>query len=486
MTNSIIKQNPILIGALSGMFPAIFYCVKNFGLVYSSRHLLFFTICFVILPIIISVVVNTVLSSYKYHQLKQHWNPFFGFVYFFGSINLLNFGGKLELLLYPCILLGGVVFSYGFRAHFSKFLFFQFLLTTYAVFNLSASFFKYTNVSTEWKNHNDDIEQIKLIHRPNIYLFQPDGYVNFSEINKGYYKHDNSDFENYLTQKGFINYEGFRSNYASTLTSNSSLFMMKHHHYFYRPEKGDLFNYRKHIVTENAVLSILKKNNYQTHYIVENPYILANVPKLGFDSVNISYDEFGPLFQWGNPVHDVYADLMTLVNQNTSTPQFYFVEFYKPSHVSTTKKLSIGKEQERKLWIDRLKEANKLLVNLVDSVLERDPNALIVILGDHGGYVGFDFTGQMENKILIRDLIYSTFSTQLSILWPSEKLKQSSSKIKSTVNVFRHVFSNLAEDPKYTKHLEPNESWNIVLDKEEKGIYKYIDENGEIDVSSIH
>lgn len=305
-------------------------------------------------------------------------------------------------------------------------------------------------------------------------------------INKGYYKHDNSDFENYLTQKGFINYEGFRSNYASTLTSNSSLFMMKHHHYFYRPEKGDLFNYRKHIVTENAVLSILKNNNYQTHYIVENPYILANVPKLGFDSVNISYDEFGPLFQWGNPVHDVYADLMTLVNQNTSTPQFYFVEFYKPSHVSTTKKLSIGKEQERKLWIDRLKEANKLLVNLVDSVLERDPNALIVILGDHGGYVGFDFTGQMENKILIRDLIYSTFSTKLSILWPSEKLKQSSSKIKSTVNVFRHVFSNLAEDPKYTKHLEPNESWNIVLDKEEKGIYKYIDENGEIDVSSIH
>ncbi|MGB2370489.1 MAG: hypothetical protein ACPH53_04145 [Flavobacteriaceae bacterium] len=127
-----------------------------------------------------------------------------------------------------------------------------------------------------------------------------------------------------------------------------------------------------------------------------------------------------------------------------------------------------------------------MLVNLVDSVLERDPNALIVILGDHGGYVGFDFTGQMENKILIRDLIYSTFSTQLSILWPSEKLKQSSSKIKSTVNVFRHVFSNLAEDPKYTKHLEPNESWNIVLDKEEKGIYKYIDENGEIDVSSIH
>ena len=187
------------------MFPAIFYSVKNFGLVYSSRHLLFFTICFVIIPIIISVVVNTVLSSYKYHQLKQHWNPFFSFVYFLGSINFLNFGGKLELLLYPFILLGGIVFSYGFKAHFSKFLFFQFLLTVYALCKLGLGFFNYTNFSSEWKTQNDDIEQIKLIHRPNIYLFQPDGYVNFSEIDKGYYNIDNSVFENYLTQKGFIN-----------------------------------------------------------------------------------------------------------------------------------------------------------------------------------------------------------------------------------------------------------------------------------------
>jgi hypothetical protein len=487
LINSIIrqKQNPILIGGLSGMFPAIFYSVKNFGLVYSSRHLLFFTICFVIIPIIISVVVNTVLSSYKYHQLKQHWNPFFSFVYFFGSINFLNFGGKLELLLYPFILLGGIVFSYGFKAHFSKFLFFQFLLTVYALCKLGLGFFNYTNFSSEWKTQNDDIEQIKLIHRPNIYLFQPDGYVNFSEIDKGYYNIDNSVFENYLTQKGFINYDGFRSNYFSTLTSNSSLFMMKHHHYFYKPEKGDLFNYRKHIITENTVLSILKNNNYQTHYIVENPYILANVPKLGFDSVNISYDEFGPLYQWGEPVHDVYEDFLTLLNHDRTSPQFYFVEFYKPFHVSVSKKVSKGKEKEREQWIDQLKEANNLLVNLVDSVLEKDPNALIIILGDHGGYVGFDYTKQIKTKTLNRDLIYSAFSAQLSILWPSENLKQSSPEIKSTVNVFRHVFSNLAEDPKYTKHLEPNESWNIVFDKEEKGIFKYIDENGEIDVSPI-
>ena len=140
MKNSVVKQNPILIGALSGMFPAIYYCIKNFGLVYSSRHFFFFTICFVVLPIFIYVVVNSILSSFKYDQLKQHWGPFFSFVYFFGSINFLNFGGKLELLLFPCILLGGIVFSYGFKAHFIKFLFFQFLLTIYALYNFGLGF----------------------------------------------------------------------------------------------------------------------------------------------------------------------------------------------------------------------------------------------------------------------------------------------------------------------------------------------------------
>ena len=50
--------------------------------------------------------------------------------------------------------------------------------------NWVLGFFIYSNFSTEWKTQNDDIEQIKLINRPNIYLFQPDGYVNFSEINK--------------------------------------------------------------------------------------------------------------------------------------------------------------------------------------------------------------------------------------------------------------------------------------------------------------
>ena len=76
-------------------------------------------------------------------------------------------------------------------------------------------------------------------------------------------------------------------------------------------------------------MSYPKNNNYQTHYIVENPYIPASsYQHLDMNTVHISYDEFGPLYQWGEPVHDVYEDFVKLINQDPSTPQFYFVEFY--------------------------------------------------------------------------------------------------------------------------------------------------------------
>ena len=39
----------------------------------------------------------------------------------------------------------------------------------------------------------------------------------------------------------------------------SSLFMMKHHYYFFKPERADQFNYRKHIITENTALDELSQ-----------------------------------------------------------------------------------------------------------------------------------------------------------------------------------------------------------------------------------
>ena len=92
--------------------------------------------------------------------------------------------------------------------------------------------------------------------------------------------------------------------------------------------------------------------------------------------------------------------------------------------------------------------------------------------------MGLDYTMQVKKKTDDRDLIYSMFSSQLSILWP-EKLEDGKElEIKSSVNVFRYIFSQLAKKESLLNHLELDESYIILDDNEYKGVYTYINEKG--------
>ena len=45
---------------------------------------------------------------------------------------------------------------------------------------------------SSWTLQPDAIQEASFVTKPNVYFIQPDGYVNFSEINKGYYNIDNN------------------------------------------------------------------------------------------------------------------------------------------------------------------------------------------------------------------------------------------------------------------------------------------------------
>ena len=470
--------NSLASGLLAGIYPALYYCDKNFAMVNSTEHLIFFTSYFLILPGVLSLTITIFLSKIRLKKHLLQVNSFIGFFFFWSSINYLFFSGKKQFLLYIFILVTSCIYSYFLKKHHPKLMLIQGLLVILASINLISTFYTNYSISSDWKKHSDSISNITFKHRPNIYLLQPDGYVNFSELSKGYYDNEDADFEDYLSKKGFTNYNDFRSNYTSTLTSNSSLFMMKHHAYFNIPNYSDVIDYRKHIISENTVLSIFKNNGYETHFISEKPYLLANYPKLGFDSANFSYDEFGPILKWDAKSARIENSLKTKITEVKKTPQFYFLEFFNPSHISTWEKYSTGKAEERALWIGRKENANTTLKTLIDTIVNQDPTALILILSDHGGFVGLDYTMQIKKKTDDRDLIYSMFSSQLSILWP-EKLEDGKElEIKSSVNVFRYIFSQLAKKESLLNHLELDESYIILDDNEYKGVYTYINEKG--------
>lgn len=474
-----ITANPLFLALGVGLYPLVFYYSQNFGMINSWEQFLYFTLLFLILPLIFFTALKW-LSKYTFTtKLGKYIIPFFSVFIFLFYIKIILLGGIQKKLILAIILIAALS-TYFLHRHLKKWVLLQLLLAIIGIIGLIPIFAKYLNYSDVWTNQPDEIESVILRKKPNIYYIQPDGYISFSEIGKGFYQIDNSHFNSFLKENKFKNYPDFRSNYITTLTSNSATFMMKHHFYNNNSDYSEMLHARQNIVTDNSVLSILKNNGYKTHFITEHPYLMVNMPKVGYDYINFDYSEIPNITTGFEVKKDVFVDLENAIANKSKEGNFFFIEIFEPGHISTTQSASKRKTEERKLWIEKLKIANNKLESMIGLIVKKDPDALIMIMADHGGFVGLDYTQQVYQKTTDRDIIYSTFGTILSIRWPNEIAPEIDANLKSGVNVFRILFSYLSEENKYLQHLQADESYLIIKEGAEPGIYKYIDGKGNI------
>jgi Sulfatase len=473
------KSFPLLTGLAAGLYPMLFYYSNNFSLINSWGHFRYFLMMFLLLPIFGIFLLDKITKGPKFDRYRKYLIPFLNLFIFLFLMKVCLYGG-LQKKMIVVIGLVSIAFAYFLYKHYKKVVVFQLLLAVIGIYTFTNTMISQLNFSDEWKQPVDDIAEVTLRSKPNIYYIQPDGYVNFSELKKGYYHYDNSSFEHYLTQNGFTHYDDFRTNYASTLSSNSSAFMMKHHYYNNGLSFSEGIDARETIISDNTVLRLLKRNGYKTYFISEAPYLMVNRPKMGYDYTNFSYDDISYLSTGFREKGDVVEDLSSTLLLDRDHPKFYFIEFFNPGHIEGTKEKSEGREKERELWLESLERANEKLKLLISEILEKDPNALILMMGDHGGFVGMDYTHQIYVKTQERDLVHSIFSSQLSIRWPEGTQPEEDPGFQSSVNVFRILFAHLSGETKYLEKLQPDESYVIINEGAPKGIYKYIDDAGNI------
>jgi hypothetical protein len=473
------KQYPTLIAVASGLYPLLYCYSRNFSLVNSFEHFLFFIVAFIVLPIGVFnagywIVKRTKLKRYGKNTLA--FLNVFTFLYLIKSITFFGLHLKKTLL----VIIVAILFGIFLKKHLKKLVLFQYLLSFVALLNLIPIIYTNLKISNEWQNQPDHIIDVEFKTKPNVYVIQPDGYVNFSEIDKGFYNFDNGNFKTFLKSEGFTLYPNFRSNYSTTLSSNSSAFMMKHHYYNNKVSSFEIYNGRDMIVSENPVLDIFKNNGYKTHFITETGYMLFNRPHMGFDYCNIDYADI-PFVNPGITTSvDIKLSLKTAINNDSNSPKFFFLQILKPWHINSRKMKTSDKVIEKEKWIESLKEANVKLTEIIHLIKQQDSEALIVIMSDHGGYVGMNYTDESEEKSQDRDMIYSIFSSQLAIYWPQEIEPNFNVKFKSSVNTFRLLFSYLSKDETYLKHLQPDESYMVLKKGTTPGIYKYIDAKDEM------
>ncbi len=474
------KEDAVVVSAIAaGLHPLLHYYNTNFGQVNSLEQLAFFIALYVLCPILVFLVVkllfkHVIKSEVVGSKLLSVLNiTVFTLLLFLSTFGLdtthtligIGVGGLLGLLLHK---------------HIKKVIIFQLLLAAFVCLQLVPDIKKHFTYSNEWMVQKDDIKSARFESTPNIYLIQPDGYANFTELKNEIYDFDNSEFEAFLIDNDFKLYPGFRSNYHTTLSSNTSLFAMKHHyHNSPKPKANELYNARNIIVGETPALNTLKANDYKTFLMLESPYLLVNRPTLAFDESNIDYADIPYLSRGFELKRDVNKDLAAAIKANTETHNFFFIEKISPGHIANSSASSKGKAQEHDDYLNSLKDANQWLKDLVTLIEQNDPNGLVIIMADHGGYVGLDHSLEARVKQENRDLVYSIFTSALAIRWP-ENVVANDEQLKTNVNLFRVLFSSLSNESKYLDHLESDDSYAIIAKGAPFGVYKVIDNSGEM------
>ena len=324
-----------------------------------------------------------------------------------------------------------------------------------------------------------DIKDIELKEKPNIYVIQPDGYANHKIMEGTLYNHKTSFFD-WLGEKDYKLYDNFRSNYPASIPSNSSMFTMQHH-YFGETFFSDLEmpKGREMVSGQNTTNYVLQNNGYTTYFLAQDEYFQQNLGPGSFDYYNISKEEI-PYFSRGDEREKVLQnDLEYVLNDKTNTPKFVFVEKLFPHHIHFVKQED-QIEAERKEYIEKIETVNIWLKESIGMIEAADPNALIIVLADHGGWVGMTsypdmFTTTDEAKIR------SIFSSIAAIKWNGHLKEGFDSELRSTVNLFRVLFANLAQDDGYLKQMEDNSSYNLHRESwYRKSVYKVLDDQGKI------
>ncbi len=472
------KRLAVLAGLATGLYPLLFYFTNNFMMINSWKHLVFFLFSCVLFPVCFFLFLR---YFFKDKDVTLTLRAFtFCNVLGFSIFIQVCLTGQIHFLYVLVSVFFAFVIAYFFYKFLRKFIALQLILAVLGIFWFVPVMYKYLIYTDKWMQQPDSITEAIFIKRPNIYLIEPDGYLNLSEFKQGYYNKDSGGFKEYLESKNFTHYDNFRSNYNATLPSNTSIFAMRHHYNNIGFNESEVLNGRKIIITDNPVLQIFRNNNYKTHYLAEWPNLISNLPEMGYDVCNYDYNEVGYVGDGYYEKKDIVQPLKRYINEESERSKFFFVHVFAPGHINFSENKAMGAKKERDMWYANLKQANEKLEEVINIITDKDPTALICIMADHGGYVGFDYMKQIHTKTQNIDLLHSAYSTIFAIKWPNNERFEEDSKFKSSVNVFRILFSYLSDNKEYLDYLEEDSSFIKIEKGAEVGEYKVLDENGKM------
>ncbi len=459
---------------IPGVYSILYLYTNNYTLVNSWYQFIGFTLLFVALPVIEILILDLVFKKWlPSHREKLYWS------YFFINLSIIlswsiYLGWRWKGLILVALL--SIISALFLGKHYKKFVVLLGLMVVLALYNFGYFYIERVSSWKEWTS-TQDFESFVFKNKPNIYLIQPDGFISKKTAQNSLYEWENKSFYDQLESKGLeINYD-YRSNYPTTLSSNTALFTGQHHYYDYGNMEGELFHARSIIMGENATLNALKSNGYTLNAVLEHSYLLLNHPKTAYDNLNVNQEDLHIMPDY-ELYKDVEKDLYDMIKLDKSEPQFYFLEFLQPGHIPTSSTNTGAIEEERVNYLQSLNAVTPTLDNLINMIVQSDPQGIIIVAADHGGFVGFESTEQAyEKPVQDLELKQSLFNPLLAIKAPSD-FKPYRENIKSSIGVFPNLFAYLAGKAVPQDTLD-NSSYIFIKEGDARGVYKYFNTDGE-------
>lgn len=284
---------------------------------------------------------------------------------------------------------------------------------------------------------------------PNIYLLIYDAYVP-NETMLGY-GIDNSAQEEFLTTQGFILYPHTYSVGAATIPTMNSVLNATAEYYG---------NERRAVSGDGVTQKLLRDIGYETYGAFWSDYFfsgyeenydysfpgdvtppLARLSKaifLGefrFDIENVGYQEV-TRDQFIEAKRDFFKEV-------ASTQGFIYMHTDVPTHSQNS---GACLPNETELFEERLETANIEMRQDVDLILKEDPQAIVIIAGDHGPYLTKNCYETTDDISEITRLdIQDRHGTFLAVRWPTGDYV-AYDDITVLQDVFPAVFAYLYKD----------------------------------------
>ncbi|MBI5933402.1 MAG: hypothetical protein HY867_06805 [Chloroflexi bacterium] len=289
----------------------------------------------------------------------------------------------------------------------------------------------------------------KPVRTPNIYLLVYDAYVP-NETMLGY-GIDNHLQEEYLKGLGFKLYPQTYSLGGSTLLTMSRVFNASPSFY------GN--NRWRAVAGDGVVQNLFEQAQYETYGVFPTDFFFRGYPSgygysfpghassVGLLTKAIFTGEFRFDLNFDEVSQEAYfQEKERIFSAIGESPMFLYAHSSFPSHAQTS---GVCLPNEVETFEKRLRIANKGMRLDLESVIKNDPNAIIIVAGDHGPHLtkNCSITGtQYDISEISRLDVQDRFGTFLAIRWPSSSDFEDYDDITVLQDLFIAVFAYLYQD----------------------------------------